>query len=75
MGCITALVDILALTHPAAFGRATRLKRLASDMAAALGQKGFWQLEAAAMISQLGFISLPAEVLEKLYHGKRLAPR
>jgi len=74
IGCITALVDILAITHPVAFGRATRLKRLASDLAAALGHKGFWQLEAAAMVSQLGLISLPTELVEKLYYGKRLTP-
>ncbi len=74
IGSITALVDILALTHPVAFGRATRLKRLASDLAEAVGQKGFWQLEAAAMVSQLGLISLPNELVEKLYYGKRLTP-
>jgi hypothetical protein len=36
--------------------------------------KGFWQLEAAAMLSQIGFISLPTELVEKLYYGKRLTP-
>jgi hypothetical protein len=34
--------------------------------------QGFWQLEAAAMLSQLGFISLPVELVEKIYYGKRL---
>ncbi len=75
IGCIGALVDILAITNPVAFGRATRVKRLAADMAAAAGAKGFWQLEAAAMLSQIGYISLPAELVEKLYYGKRLTPK
>lgn len=74
IGSIAALVDILALTHPVAFGRSTRLKRLASDLAEAVGHTGFWQLEAAAMVSQLGLISLPNELVEKLYYGKRLTP-
>jgi response regulator RpfG family c-di-GMP phosphodiesterase len=74
IGCIRALIDILAITNPVAFGRATRVKRLAADLAAAIGTKGFWQLEAAAMLSQIGYISLPAELVEKLYYGKRLAP-
>ncbi|HEX4152255.1 MAG TPA: HD domain-containing phosphohydrolase [Steroidobacteraceae bacterium] len=74
IGCIEALVDILAITNPVAFGRATRLKRLSTELAQAIGIKGFWQLEAAAMLSQLGYISLPTEIVEKLYYGKRLTP-
>src|ERR1700716_514500 len=75
IGCIRALIDILAITNPVAFGRATRVKRLAADLAAgALETKGFWQLEAAAMLSQIGYISLPTELVEKLYYGKRLTP-
>jgi response regulator RpfG family c-di-GMP phosphodiesterase len=74
IGCIRALIDVLAMTNPVAFGRATRVKRLALDLAAAAGSGGFWQLEAAAMLSQIGYISLPAELVEKLYYGKRLTP-
>jgi len=72
IGCIKALVDILAITNSVAFGRATRVKRLATDLSALLGNPNFWQLEAAAMLSQIGYISLPIELVEKLYYGKRL---
>ena len=72
IGCIKALVDILAITNPVAFGRATRVQRLATELAASLGKPSFWQLEAAAMLSQIGYISLPIELVEKLYYGKRL---
>jgi response regulator RpfG family c-di-GMP phosphodiesterase len=74
VGCIKALVDILAITNPVAFGRASRVKRLTSELADAMGIKGFWQLEAAAMLSQIGYISLPVELVEKLYYGKHLDP-
>src|SRR6202034_2679408 len=74
IGCIKALVDILAITNPVAFGRSTRLRRLSAELAAALEIKGFWQLEAAAMLSQIGFISLPIELVDKLYYGQRLTP-
>jgi response regulator RpfG family c-di-GMP phosphodiesterase len=74
IGCIRALIDILAITNPVAFGRATRVKRLATELAAAIGTRGFWQLEAASMLSQIGYISLPTELVEKLYYGKRLSP-
>ena len=72
IGCIRALVDVLAITNPVAFGRATRVKRLATELAASIGRPSFWQLEAAAMLSQIGYISLPIELVEKLYYGKRL---
>jgi response regulator RpfG family c-di-GMP phosphodiesterase len=72
LGCIQALVDVLAITNPVAFGRAARVKRLAMELATKLGHTDFWQLSAAAMLSQIGYISLPTEMVEKLYYGERL---
>jgi response regulator RpfG family c-di-GMP phosphodiesterase len=74
IGCIKALIDVLAITNPVAFGRASRVKRLAMEFAGDLGCRGFWQLEAAAMLSQLGYLSLPVELVEKLYYGETLSP-
>lgn len=73
IGCINALIDVLAITNPVAFGRASRIKRTAMQFAKSLGCTGFWQLEAAAMLSQLGYIALPVELVEKLYYGDRLS--
>jgi CheY-like chemotaxis protein len=72
IGCIKALVDVLAIANPIAFGRASRVKRLALDFAASLHLSDFWQLEAAAMLSQIGYLSLPPALLEKLYYGEPL---
>lgn len=72
IGSIRALIDVLAITNPVAFGRANRVKRLAMEFATSLGHTGFWQLEAAAMLSQLGYISLPVELVEKMYYGEKL---
>lgn len=75
IGCIHSLVDVLALTNPVAFGRASRLRRQAMAFAGHLGwAQGFWQLEAAAMLSQIGYLSLPTELVEKVYYGERLTP-
>lgn len=74
IGCIRALIDVLAITNPVAFGRTKRVTRLVNELSQALGNKSFWQLEAAAMLSQLGYISLPVELVEKLYYGERLTP-
>ena len=74
IGCIRALIDVLALTSPVAFGRASRVKRLAMEFSASQGVPEFWQLEAATMLSQIGYLSLPAALLEKHYYGGDLTP-
>jgi response regulator RpfG family c-di-GMP phosphodiesterase len=72
IGCIKALIDVLAITNPVAFGRSNRVKSLAMAVAREAGHPSFWQLEAAAMLSQIGYISLPVELVEKLYYGSKL---
>jgi response regulator RpfG family c-di-GMP phosphodiesterase len=74
IGCIKALVDVLSIANPIAFGRASRVKRLALGFSTALQCSDYWQLEAAAMLSQIGYLSLPPPLLEKLYYGEVLTP-
>ena len=73
-GSIKALIDVLALTHPASFGRAMRIKEKVGKLVAATGMVESWQVEVAAMLSQLGCAALPPEVAEKVYFGRRLTP-
>jgi len=74
VGCIKALIDVLAITNPVAFGRASRVKRLSMEFAESLGCREYWQLDAAAMLSQIGYLSLPAALVDKLYNGDVLTP-
>jgi len=75
IGAIRALTDVLALTNPVAFGRASRLRQQAMAFAESLGySKEYWVLEAAAMLSQIGYVALPAETVEKIYYGENLTP-
>ncbi len=71
-GSIKALTDVLALTHPLAFGRATRLQPLVTHMAETLSLEPRWTVEVAAMLSQLGVVSLPSDTAERLYFGREL---
>lgn len=71
-GSIKALTDILALANPICFGRATRIKQLVTELANKLEIPDKWQLEVAAMLSQLGYIALPADTVEKIYFGRPL---
>lgn len=75
IGCIRALADVLGLTNPVAFGRTSRLRQQVMAFAEYLGcAQGYWQLEAAVMLSQIGYLSLPSELVEKIYYGENLTP-
>jgi len=71
-GSIAAFVDVLGLTNPAAFGCANRLKTRVLELAQAMGLEETWQLEIAALASQLGYISLPHELCIKLERKQTL---
>jgi CheY-like chemotaxis protein len=70
LGSIRALVDVLAIVNPIAFGHASRIKRSAVELAAAAGLPPSWELEAAALLSQIGYVSLPIELVEKAVYGE-----
>jgi len=72
LGSVQALTDVLALISPAAFGRTMRIKQLVSELVEALGVTEKWQVEVAAMLSQLGAITLPPETAERAYYGRPL---
>ena len=71
-GCVKVLSEVLALTSPIAFGRASRLRRSVRMIGEAMGEENVWQLEIAALLSQLGCVSVPAEILEKVFNGEEL---
>ncbi len=73
-GCIKTLTDILGLTNPAAFGRATRIKHLVGELCTSLHVRDTWQVEVAAMFSQLAHVTLSTDTAEKLYFGRALSP-
>jgi response regulator RpfG family c-di-GMP phosphodiesterase len=71
-GAIKALTDVLALTNPAAFGRGTRLKTGVGVLAQQIGMTDAWEVEIAALLLQLGAVTLPDATAEKLYSGAAL---
>ena len=71
-GSVRVLTDILALASPIAFSRSMRLQRIVLQLAVAMGLRDTWAIELAAMLSQLGAITVPPETLEAWYRGARL---
>jgi len=71
-GAIGVLADVLAVSNPLAFGRAQRVHRLVTQLYEAMGRTISWEEDVAAMLSQLGCITVPTETLEKSISGKHL---
>ena len=71
---VKVLVNVLGLINPVAQRRAAHIQRYAEHAAGAvkLLPGGLWQYQLAAMISQLGCITLPPETLARAFGGKPL---
>lgn len=72
-GSIKMLTEILSLVNPEAFGRSERVKRLMKGMARELGLHNPLKYELAAMLSQIGCVSVPEDILVKKYAGLPLS--
>ncbi|MBZ5577052.1 MAG: response regulator [Acidobacteriia bacterium] len=73
VGTVAVLTEILGAIEPAAFGRASRLRWCVRKLALELKVQDPWQFEAAAMLSQIGCISVAPEALKKYFTGDPLA--
>lgn len=73
-GSVQALIEVLALANPVAFGRAGRVRQLMASLGRLIGFRDLWQMEMAAMLSQIGVIMLPGELARRLYDGDALTP-
>jgi response regulator RpfG family c-di-GMP phosphodiesterase len=71
-GSIQMLIDLLSMISPEAFGRSSRLKHHAAAVAEQLGLKDLWKIETAAMLSQIGCVTLPDALLNKIHKGEEL---
>ncbi len=72
-GLVETLNDILGLTNPLARRRTARVRQYAAAIAGALRFPMPWDLRLATLLSQLGCITLPEAILDKLYAGEALS--
>jgi response regulator RpfG family c-di-GMP phosphodiesterase len=71
--CIQVLTEVLSLVNPAAFGRAERARRYMHHIVTSMKLGSPWQYEVAAMMSQLGCVTLAPETIEAVYNGEKLS--
>jgi response regulator RpfG family c-di-GMP phosphodiesterase len=71
-GSVTLLTEILGIKDPVAFNRGNRLKNHVRQLAAELEVPGTWDLEVAAMLSQIGYAVVPSDIVERARSGETL---
>lgn len=71
-GTVEVLSEILGMVNPEAFGRAYRMRRYVLHMTRQLQVADEWQYEIAALLSQIGCIAVPPDILDKIHVGERL---
>lgn len=71
-GSIKVLSEVLAWVNPRAFGRASRIAYYVKEIGRALDYASPWELESATMLSQIGYLTLPHDLLNKVYRNQKL---
>ena len=73
-GSIKVLTDILCMLQPPSFGHSQKLRDYVRTFARELGLKDTWKLEVASMLSSIGYMAIPPDVIERYVDGDPLAP-
>lgn len=72
-GSITVMAELLSLANATAFSSGYRIKPMVKQIAKDLRLPNPWQYEVAALMSQIGCITLPGDILHKLHAGITLS--
>jgi len=65
-GSLQVLTDILAMLDPDAFGQAQVRRTVVRDVATQLGLTSTWDVEIAALLAEIGLVTLPSALREKV---------
>ncbi len=73
-GSVAVLAELLAITNPLSFSAGSRCKEYVVGIVKELRLPNPWQYEVAALISQIGCVALPADILQKVSQDQVLTP-
>ena len=76
-GSIKVLTDVLSMLDPQAFGRSQRVRDHMLALVKTQKNGQTWELELAAMLSQIGYVTIPSALLDKVRgsHGLTAAEK
>ncbi len=64
-GSVKVLSELLSISNPTAFSCGYRIKKIVVDLAQLMDMTQIWRFEVAALMSQIGCITLPTDILNK----------
>jgi response regulator RpfG family c-di-GMP phosphodiesterase len=73
-GSIKVMADVISLFDSEIFDKATRLRAYMKKITEALNLRNAWQYDLAALLSQIGSVAIPEEILAKARKGEALSP-
>src|SRR5207247_1190846 len=72
-GSVKVLTDILSMVDHQSFGRGELLRNYTRAFVKSLKINQTWEFEVAAMLSQIGFVTIPPRVIHKARAGHGLS--
>jgi response regulator RpfG family c-di-GMP phosphodiesterase len=72
-GSVALLTEILSIKDPAAYARGARLKNHVARIGAQLELEGAWDVEVAAMMTEVGSAIVPGDIAERATLGDQLS--
>jgi response regulator RpfG family c-di-GMP phosphodiesterase len=73
-GTIRLLTEVLSSLYPEAFGRGEKVRDYVREYAQFFKFKQSWELEAAALLAPIGYLTLPASLIQKAHSNQELSP-
>jgi response regulator RpfG family c-di-GMP phosphodiesterase len=71
-GAVDLLADVLSMVNPDVFSQSSRIKHHVRSIVRYLTLEDGWHYDLAGMLCQLGYVSLPDEVIQKVTNGIEL---
>ncbi len=65
-GSVNVMTQVLGLVNEEAFGRTEQLRTIVIELAKELGLPNIYEFEIAAMVSQIGCVILPGELIHRI---------
>jgi response regulator RpfG family c-di-GMP phosphodiesterase len=66
-GSLQVMADLLVLAKPQAFNRGVRIRGMVQKMMKYVKIENTWRIEIASIMSQVGCVTVPDSILEKIY--------
>jgi len=71
---LAAITEVLSIASPLAFSSSSRIRTYVGQMARQIGISNHWEFELAAMLSQIGCVAIPPDILQKVSSRALLTP-